>query len=120
MNRPQTQIAQSVVQAGDAPAAQHLAQRAPGMALVLAQVAPIQKNDALVRAQLDVHAALGNPPGAVQVFEPAQGVAAGQKHGGIVREPQRLAQGSLSQMFTAIRRLLRIGARLRTQPRVSA
>ena len=78
MHRPQLQIHQSVVEAGNAVPIQLIAQPIPGLLRRGPQLAPIQEDVALVGVQIERQSSLGNFYGPAQVFETGKRVPEGE------------------------------------------
>ena len=75
MHGPQFQIHQRIVQVGNAASVQLIAQPVPGLLRGGIQLAPIQKDVALVSMQIEGKPTIGQIVGPAQVFEPGERVA---------------------------------------------
>src|SRR5690348_4970142 len=79
------------------------------MRLILAEVAPFQKNLALISVQLKIQSALCQLARSVEILHSAHRVPAGNEHRGFAIQSKALSQRALPQMFAAAGRFLSEG-----------
>ena len=89
---------ESVFETRNAAAGQMVAEAVPGLLGGGAQLAPVEKDVALVGVQFDGEAVLGQVDGAAQILQPGQGIAIGKDDRGIGFQFQTFLEPPLAQM----------------------
>src|SRR5262249_24556320 len=105
----QTQVSQSVFEAGNAATVKNTTKLTPGVGGIFMEVTPVEKDVSVIRMQLQIQSALREIAGAVQVFKPGNGVTIGGEERAVVHQTKGFAQSPLLHPLAASM-LLRIRA----------